>query len=93
MTMTTSNAHVERTLIITYADGSHDEFRFPPQSDSSRVAGMVDRMMSMPVLCLEIGDRLIAIPTQNIRSAEVLPAPERLPEQVITHARRTPRLS
>ena len=86
-----SNKSNERTLIVTYTDGTHDEFRFPPQVDSSRVAGMVERMMGARILSLEIGDRLIAIPTINIRSVELLPAPEHLPELVITGARRSPR--
>jgi hypothetical protein len=78
----------EVTLIITYRDGTHDEFRFPHQGDSSRMVNLVSQIMASKILAFQLEDRLLAIPADNIRSVEVLPAPANLPEFVITDARR-----
>ena len=76
------------TLIITFADGTHDEYHFPPQADAHRMKHLMDRLLAATTLCIQLEDRLIAIPVNNIRSVELLPPPDHLPELVITHARR-----
>jgi hypothetical protein len=70
-------------LIITYIDGSHDHFKFPHQTEETKVAGMIERLLMSSVLTLQMEDRLYVIPTANIRNAEIFPAPEQLPEGVI----------
>jgi hypothetical protein len=56
------------------------------------MVALLEKMMSVSVLCLQLEDRLVAIPTQNIRCAELLPTPDHLPEAVIHNAKRVHRL-
>ena len=83
-----SAAGIDCTLIITFTDGSHDEYHFPPQTDAHRMKHLMDRLLDSRILCIQLEDRLIAIPVNNIRCVELLPPPDHLPELVITHARR-----
>lgn len=82
----------DNTLILTYTDGAHDEFRFPHQAESAKVPDLLESILNQPVLCLQLEDRLVAIPTRNIRSAELIPAPKDLPATVIHHAKRIHKL-
>jgi hypothetical protein len=70
-------------MIITYTDGSRQRFRFPPQVDALKMNHLVERLLTTPTLSLQLRDRLIVFPTATIRSAEVLPVPEKLPEVVL----------
>ncbi len=75
-------------LIVTYTDGTHDHFRFPSQADSFSMAKLVEKLLSSAVLALQVGDRLLLIPTANIRSAEVFPCPGKLPDIVLQEVQR-----
>ena len=75
-------------LIITYNDGSHDLFKFPSQADKSKVGHLVAKLLGSSVLCLQLEDRLLVVPTANIRNAEIYPTPDELPELVIRDVQR-----
>jgi len=75
-------------LIVTYTDGTHDHFRFPTQADSLKMATLVEKLLSSAVLALQVEDRLLLIPTTNIRSVEVFPCPSKLPDIVVQRVQR-----
>jgi hypothetical protein len=75
-------------LIITYTDGCHDHFKFPPQFDKAKMATLVEKLLGAASLSLQMEDRLMVIPTRNIRSAELFPVPEKLPETVLRNVQR-----
>jgi hypothetical protein len=80
-------------LIVTYVDGTHDHFKFPFQADRFKMTGLVEKLLSSAVLSLQVEDRLLVIPTANIRSAELFPCPKQLPDVVLHNVQRMPRTS
>lgn len=82
------NASQTNDLIVTYTDGTHDHFKFPAQADSFHMANLVEKFLSSAVLALQVGDRLLMIPTTNIRSVEIFPCPGKLPEIVMRNVQR-----
>ena len=78
-------------LIVTYTDGTHDHFKFPSQTDSFNMANLVEKLLASTALALEMGDRLLIIPTANIRSAEIFPCPGKLPDVVMHNVQRLPK--
>jgi hypothetical protein len=75
-------------LTLIYTDGSHEHFKFPPHIEKAKLASVVEKLLSSSVLSLELEDRLLVIPTVNIRNAEISPVPEKLPEVVLRNVRR-----
>ena len=78
----------EYGLTITFTDGTHDHFQFPPHLDRTKLASALEKLLTSSVLSMQLEDRLLVIPTVNIRSAELSPAPEKLPEVVLRNVRR-----
>ena len=78
-------------LIVTYTDGSHDQFKFPSQMEKLKIKSILEKLLSSSVLTLQMEDSLLVIPTANIRSAEVFPFPDHLPEVVLRSVHRLPR--
>ncbi|MGZ4962526.1 MAG: hypothetical protein ACXWIU_01580 [Limisphaerales bacterium] len=75
-------------LNVTYMDGTHSHFTFPSQTDSLTMASLVQKLLTTNALALQLGDRLLVIPTANIRSAEISPCPGKLPDIVIQNVER-----
>jgi hypothetical protein len=75
-------------LILTYTNGTHDHFKFPSQADRFKMARLVEKLLSSAVLSLQVKDRLLVIPTANIRNAELFPCPEQLPDVVLHNVQR-----
>ncbi|MBI3376420.1 MAG: hypothetical protein HY017_32285 [Betaproteobacteria bacterium] len=71
------------TLIVTHADGSREHFRFPIETDKLRVSSLIEKLLSSAVLSLQLKGRLLIIPSNNIRSVELFPSPEKLPDIVL----------
>ena len=78
-------------LIVSYTDGTHDHFKFPSQADSFNMANLVEKLLSSAALALQVGDRLLIIPTANIRSVEIFPCPGKLPDIVMHNVQRLPK--
>ena len=76
------------TLIVTYSDGSRERFRFPVETDKFKVSALIEKLLSSAVLSLQLKGRLLIIPAANIRSVELFPAPEILPEIVLQDVQR-----
>ena len=85
------NTSQTNDLIVTYTDGTHDHFRFPYQADSFGMAKLLEKLLSSTALALQVGDKLLIIPTAAIRSAEVSPCPGKLPDLVIHNVERLPK--
>ena len=77
-------------LVLIYTDGSHEQFEFPPQFEKAKMSSILQKLMGSAVLSLQLEDRLIVIPTANIRSAELSPVPLNLPETVVRNVERVP---
>jgi len=75
-------------LVVNYTDGTHEHFKFPPQVEKAKMGTTVEKLLSSGVLCLQLEDRILVIPTANIRSAELFPIPERLPDVVLRNVQR-----
>lgn len=84
-----NEAHtINSRLVLIYTDGSHEEFEFPPQFERTKRVSILQKLLESAVLCMQVGDRLVFIPTANIRSAELFPAPQNLPEMVMRDVKR-----
>jgi len=70
-------------LIITFTDGSHQRFKFPSQVEPLKMSHFIERLLTAPTLSLQMTDSLMVLPTGSIRSAEIVPLPEKLPEVVL----------
>ena len=55
------------------------------------MANLVERFLSSTALTLQVGDRLLIIPTANIRSVEISPCPGKLPDIVMHDVQRLPK--
>ena len=75
-------------LLITYTDGTRDRFRFPAQADKFGASALVAKLLSSAVVSLQLKDRLLIIPSANIRSVELYPVPEKLPDVVLQDVQR-----
>jgi hypothetical protein len=85
------NKEQTNDLIVTYTDGTHDHFKFPTQADSFAMANLVEKLLNSAALALQVGSRLLIIPTASIRSVEVSPCPGKLPDLVIHNVERLPK--
>jgi len=72
------------TILSKFIDGNSEIFEF----EESGQKLSLEKMMSLPVLTLEIEATLLVIPTQHIKSIEVSPVPMKLPEDLIRKVRR-----
>ena len=75
-------------LIINYTDGTSDQFKFPPQADKVKVVTVIEKLLTTAVVSLQLKNRLVVIPTANIRSAEIFPVPDNLPDVVLRNVER-----
>ena len=76
------------TLILTYTDGTRERFRFPAQVDKFAIAGLMEKLMRSAVVSMQLTNRLLVIPTSNIRSVELFPVPDTLPDVVLHSVKR-----
>ena len=75
-------------LSIHFNDGSSATFDFPTQgSDASMITRRVEDLLKHQYLMIEAEGALLLYPLSNIRSLQVFPAPEILPENCIKGAR------
>ena len=76
-------------LTVRYTNGETDCFEFDsPQEEKAVLASHIERVLTSKELMLEVGDRLLVIPMQNVQAIEVSPVPLKLPDTVIRSVRR-----
>lgn len=75
-------------LTIRYINGESDYFEFDsPQEETATLASHIQRVLNSKELMLELGDRLLVIPMQNVQIIELSPVPLKLPDLVICNVR------
>ena len=75
-------------MIINFLDGTKVSYYFPKQiKDDSTVTSRVRAIMENPYIIIENDGGLTFYPTNNIKSIQLNPAPDTLPDFVIHDAR------
>lgn len=72
-----------RYLKIRFNDGTERNFAFKPLDTDTDVLGRVHKMLESRRLMLEMNDRIIIIPFDNIVSVEVAPKPQLIMNETI----------
>jgi hypothetical protein len=76
-----------REMKIHYMDGKVQRFEFPVQAEPTKAGARLAEMMQMHEIALQLKDRLLLIPTHNVRLIEISPASSHLPPFVIRNAK------
>lgn len=77
-------------MVIRYVNGNEQRFEFERQEDALNVASQIKEVLSADQLMLELEDRLLVIPFQNVQYIEVAPSPDKLPSNAIRNVRLIP---
>ncbi|MHC4301848.1 MAG: hypothetical protein ACYS7Y_31665 [Planctomycetota bacterium] len=73
-------------LTVRYTDGTEQRFEYAQAKENVNLAAMVEEALKSSQLVIELQDRMLVIPMQNIKMIEVSPAPSKLPRFVIRNA-------
>ena len=75
-------------LTIRYMNGEYHSFEFRSnQEEKVMLASHIQRVLNAKELMLELEDRLLVIPMQNVQTIEISPLPAKLPDIVIRGVR------
>jgi hypothetical protein len=75
------------TLTIRFVNGSEQRFEFTRLEESLSVAQRFQDVLSANQLLLELEDRLMVVPFQNILAVEVSPPPPKVRGNVLRNVR------
>ena len=81
------NKEAMRCMVIRYINGNEQRFEFERQEDALNIASQVKEVLSADQLMLDLEDRLMIIPFQNVEHIEVAPSPDKLPSNAIRNVR------
>lgn len=81
------NDGTKGTLTIRYNNGNVQKFEYARMEDASSAASRIQEVLKGNQVLLELEDRFMIIPMQNIQSIEVSPPPEKLPPSAIRNVR------
>lgn len=77
-----------KALTIHFNDGSSVAFDFPTQpGDPSNITRRVEDLFKQQYLMIEAEGALLLYPLYSIRSLQVYPAPEKIPDNCLKGAR------
>ena len=76
-----------RVLTVRFTNGTIQKYEFSAQADEFTVGGRIKEALSENNLMIELEDKTVIIPYQNIEIIEVSPSPSKLPETAIKNAR------
>ena len=77
----------KRNMIILFMDGSKVVYDFPKQSeDENSFSSRLKKLLDMQYIVIEGDGAMHFYPVSNIKSIQVYPLPEKLPEFVIQGA-------
>ena len=76
-----------RVLTIRFTNGNIQKYEFSAQAEESSVAGRIKEALSENNLIIELDDKTVIIPYQNIEVIELSPSPSKLPVTAIKNAR------
>lgn len=74
-------------LTIRYVNGSEQKFEFTRLEESLSVGESIQDVLSANQLLLELEDRLMVVPFQNILTVEVSPPPPQVRGNVLRNVR------
>jgi hypothetical protein len=77
-------------MVIRYVNGNEQRFEFERQEDALNIASRIKEVLSADQLMLELEDKILIIPFQNVEYIEVAPTPEKLPSNTIRNVRLIP---
>ena len=77
-------------MVIRYVNGNEQRFEFERQEEALNIASQIKELLSANQLILELEDRVLVIPFQNVEYIEVAPSPEKLPSNAIRNVRLIP---
>jgi hypothetical protein len=73
---------------ISFLDGTQLKLVWEKQKEAAlRSASLIEKVLNSESFAVELEGRLVIVPIQNIRTMEVSPAPEKLPQMVVRGAR------
>jgi hypothetical protein len=75
-----------RWMEITLMGGHALKFKFPVQVADENAAQRIEEVLKLPTLSISADDKLYVIPTANIQTITISPAPKKLPRSVIRGA-------
>ncbi len=81
------NDGTKRILTIRYINGNEEKFEFTRQGDTHSIAAQIKDALSANQIILELGDRVLIVPFQNIQSIEITPPPDKLPANALRNVR------
>ncbi len=73
-------------LTVHYTDGTEQRFEYGRAKEDVNLAGVVEEALKSNQLVVELQDRMLVIPMQNVKTVEVSPPPSKLPRFVIRNA-------
>jgi hypothetical protein len=80
-----------RTITIQFTNGDKVSLEFPDQHvDTNRWAQFTERLFSQQYLMFELSGAMLMYPVQNIRSIQLYPAPDLMPDYCIRGAQLAP---
>ena len=79
----TNTAHLK----ICYMDGTGQQFEYARSEEIQTLSSRIQEALKLNQLIIEVGDRVLVIPMQNLKTIEISPAPKKLPNFVIRNAR------
>ena len=75
------------TLKIHYTDGSKMLVEYIREEEVSSIATRIEKAIESNEVLIELEDRLLVVPLNNLKYIEITPAPPKLPKFTIRHAR------
>jgi len=79
-----------KNMVIHYNDHSKVAFDFPEQvQEPARLMKHIDKVLTMPYVIVKAEGAMLLYPRENIKAIQVYPAPDKLPDYVISGARAT----
>lgn len=77
----------QKSLVIRFVDGSMVSFNFDKQvQDPMQLVKSIDNTLKQPYMSVEAEGALHLYPRENIKSIQVYPCPEKLPDYTIRGA-------
>lgn len=73
------NQDTKSFLTIRYTNGTEQKFEFMVQEKSLSIATRIQDALSANQLVLELEDKVLIVPFQNIQYIEVTPLPDKFP--------------
>lgn len=73
-------------LTVHYTDGTEQRFEYARGKEDVNLAAVVEEALKSNQLVVELQDRMLVIPMQNVKTVEVSPPPSKLPRFVIRNA-------